>query len=682
MHFNNFSLALTAVLACSYATAQTLTSDKTTPHQGCANLEKDRLGHFQQMLVGARYSKQNPQSGYMVENEAGATAAECKNGKAGGYDCNNVDLLSVMSNSDIAGDYLNDIWGWTDARTKREFALVGTKSGTTFIEITSPENPVKIGTLKGRGAASSWRDIKTIDGYAVIGSESAGHGLQIFNLWELLDASNFPVTFQETARYTGVSNSHNVFCNEDTDYCYAVGDRSKCGGGAHAIDMASPENPTDAGCSGDDGYTHDVQCVLYNGPDDKYQDTEICFASNEDTVTITDVSNKDNIKRLSRTSYGNSQYTHQGWLTEDQRYFIFGDELDEMRSGIKTRTHIFDVSSLDNPVYKNYYDGRTNAIDHNQYIIGDYVYQANYRAGLNVLKMKNVGASKKEDKFEEAGYFDIYSNSDSGNFNGAWSTYPFFPSGNIIVSGMEQGMFVLKFTGGDGTTPTSDPTSSPIDGTTPTSDPTPSPSSPSSSFFPTPSDPSSQEPTPNTSFADEPTGEPTTGEPTTGEPTTGEPTTGEPTTGEPTTLEPDNDICLSGTEETCTILGCVWKKKKCSNCSTLDGKSVKVCNKTGCNRPKGADECTSCNIADDKDSCKDISCVFDKTGKTCTPCASVNSASKQVCKKKGCAYAKNTGCVSCITQTSKNKCKKNKGCAWKSGLCKMKIKKKGLEISA
>jgi len=198
--------------------------------------------------------------------------------------------------------------------------------------------------------------------------------------------------------------------------------------------------------------------------------------------------------------------------------------------------------------------------------------------------------------------------------------------------------------------------------------PTLSPSSPASSYFPTPYYSSSQLPT---SY------EPTTGEPTTGEPTTEEPTSGEPTSGEPTTLEPDNDICLSGTEETCTILGCVWnsRKENCSQCSTMDGKPDKVCNKTGCNRPKGADECTSCNIAYDKDSCKDISCVFDKSEKTCTPCVLIEPASKKLCKKPGCAFIKKA-CVSCITLTKKVKCKKNKGCAWKSGLCKMKTKDK------
>jgi len=143
----------------------------------------------------------------------------------------------------------------------------------------------------------------------------------------------------------------------------------------------------------------------------------------------------------------------------------------------------------------------------------------------------------------------------------------------------------------------------------------------------------------------------------------------------PTASTPlDEDICLSSAKETCPLLGCVWKKEKCLQCSTLSGKSSKVCNKAGCNWAKEANECTSCNIADDKNSCDAISCVFVKlsTGKMCTPCALIKLGSKMICKSSGCAYTKK-GCVSCITKTKEVKCKKNKGCDWKSGLCKKKI---------
>merc|ERR1712038_71410 len=173
----------------------------------------------------------------------------------------------------------------------------------------------------------------------------------------------------------------------------------------------------------------------------------------EDTITVVDVTNKSSPTQLAKESYTGYHYTHQGWLTEDHAHFIFNDELDELRGTVsKTATHVMDVSDLTNINYVGKFNGRTSAIDHNNYVIGDYVYQANYRAGLNVLKITDVANAQ----FQEVGYFDIYPNSDSSQFNGAWSNYPYFPSGTIVVSGIEQGLFVLKFTD-DGSTPAPTP---------------------------------------------------------------------------------------------------------------------------------------------------------------------------------------------------------------------------------
>lgn len=183
----------------------------------------------------------------------------------------------------------------------------------------------------------------------------------------------------------------------------------------------------------------DVQCVVYNGPDNAYKGREICFASNTNKVTILDVQNKSDIRPLGAQSYSNFSYTHQGWLTEDHATFVFGDELDEMTKGFNTRTHVIDIKVLGNPIYKGFHDGRSKAIDHNLYIKGNFVHQANYRAGYNLLEIVDAA----EARFNEKGYFDIYPPSDSRHFNGAWSTYPYFPSGNVIVSGLEQGLFVL-----------------------------------------------------------------------------------------------------------------------------------------------------------------------------------------------------------------------------------------------
>ena len=143
-------------------------------------------------------------------------------------------------------------------------------------------------------------------------------------------------------------NAHNIAINEETGYAYVIGSND-CSGGLHMINIQSPSNPTYSGCYSQDGYTHDTQCVIYEGIDQEYVGRELCFSSNEDTVTVTDVTDKSNPITVSINGYQGAEYTHQGWLTEDHRYFLVNDELDELYAGVTTTTYIWDLQSLENP---------------------------------------------------------------------------------------------------------------------------------------------------------------------------------------------------------------------------------------------------------------------------------------------------------------------------------------------
>ena len=206
------------------------------------------------------------------------------------------------------------------------------------------------------------------------------------------------------------------------------------------VDIRTPTVPTLAGCFSSDGYTHDAQCVVYNGPDVAHVGQEICFNSNEDTMTIVDVTNKSAPIQLSRTGYSGDGYTHQAWLTEDQRYLLVDDELDESNFGHNTYTYVWDVADLEAPLLLGHFTSPTPAIDHNQYVKNNVVFQANYRSGLRILRLDDLANAQ----LSQVGYFDIYPANDTANFNGAWSVYPYFPSGNVVVSGIEQGLFVLR----------------------------------------------------------------------------------------------------------------------------------------------------------------------------------------------------------------------------------------------
>ncbi|MEM8487204.1 MAG: choice-of-anchor B family protein [Bacteroidota bacterium] len=375
---------------------------------------------------------------FFFSDAAVAQQATCTNGKADAYDCNAVDLQATLSIDEMGGGRQtdgNDIWGWTDPTTGKEYALVGLSSGTAFVDISTPTAPVYLGSLDTHTNNSSWRDVKVYKNHAYIVSEAGGHGMQVFDLTQLANVTSPPQTFSETAHYDQFGNAHNIVINEDSGFAYAVGSNS-CAGGLHMVDISTPQSPVEAGCFSGDGYTHDAQCVMYTGPDTAHQGQEICINSNEDTITIVDVTDKGAPKQLSRVGYPNSEYVHQGWFDEQQTYFYQNDELDE--GSTNTRTLIWDLTDLDDPVLTEEYFGETRAIDHNLYVKGDYVYEANYTAGLRILDI-----TEREGPVEVA-FFDTYTSSNNASFNGAWSSYPYFESGNVIVSNIEAGLFILK----------------------------------------------------------------------------------------------------------------------------------------------------------------------------------------------------------------------------------------------
>ena len=416
-------------------------------------------------------------------------AVPCENGQAGTFPCQDVELLAFLavtpdlggqvtvSNGRTYGTQVADIWGWTDPDTDREYAIVGRTDGTAFVDITDPARPVYLGDLPFHGTlplinglrGTGWRDVKVYEHHALIVADGGGarnHGMQVFDLTRLRDVQDAPVTFSETAHYDRIGSAHNVVVNEETGFAYAVGASASagnpCGPGLHMINVQDPTQPTFAGCFIDEstggvvgaGYTHDAQCVVYRGPDVEHQGREICFGANETALSIADVTDKADPVALSSAGYPASGYVHQGWLSEDQRYFFQDDELDEIdttNAVNQTRTLIWDVQDLDDPQVAAEYVADTPSIDHNQYTVGDLLFQANYTSGLRILDVSNPLEPTL------VGSFDTYPAGNAARFAGAWSVYPFFESGNVAVSSIGEGLFVLRPTDPDVPTATEVP---------------------------------------------------------------------------------------------------------------------------------------------------------------------------------------------------------------------------------
>ncbi|WP_412070471.1 choice-of-anchor B family protein [Rubrivirga sp. IMCC43871] len=392
-----------------------------------------------------------------------AMAAACVDGAATAgdmtFECSNVDLVAHIPLAAFDTDQLNDIWGWTDPQTGKEYALVGLADGTEFIDISNPSMPVMLGKLPTQTVSTVWRDIKVYQDHAFIVSEARDHGMQIFDLTRLRGLTSDQGTFEADAHYDQVTNVHNIVINEDSGYAYAVGSGSRgddlpaeCGApGFHVINIQDPKNPEFVNCFSDaakdvgpvsaPGYTHDAQCINYDGPDEDYVGSEICVGSNEDVVTFFDVTDKMNVRVISMAAYPQDAYTHQGWFTEDRRAFMANDELDETNGFVSTqRTMLFNVENLDEPEFIGIYDSGLTTIDHNLYVVGTLSFQSNYHSGLRIIDHSDV----LNGNLTEVGYFDTYPDATEISFGGQWSNYPYFESGLVVASDSNTGFFVLR----------------------------------------------------------------------------------------------------------------------------------------------------------------------------------------------------------------------------------------------
>jgi len=395
------------------------------------------------------------QAGENLDRIAGEEV-RCTDGEAGGFRCEDVDLLAFLPISAIGGEpgeSVSDVWGWTDPETEREYSLVGRNGGAAIVDVTDPSGPRYLGVVEANPSGA--RDLKVYQDHLFFTGDGAGeHGLVIFDLTRLRDVETrgreqAPETFQPDTIYDGIASAHNLVLDPGSGFAFPVGASGggeTCGGGLHMVDVRDPVNPKFAGCYTDThgliapGRTHDAQCTVYSGPDEAYRGREICFVSNETALRVVDVTDKANPVPISAASYPGMAYVHQGWLTEDQRYFYLDDELDELVGETeRTRTFIWDVSELDDPVMVGHFDGPDGATDHNLYVKGDRMYQANYQAGMRVIDISDP------ENPVEVGFFDTTPyNGNPPGFNGAWTAYPYFESGTVVVSSIHEGLFLLR----------------------------------------------------------------------------------------------------------------------------------------------------------------------------------------------------------------------------------------------
>ncbi len=352
-----------------------------------------------------------------------AAAAPARGGEE--FAAQRVTLLDHIDLPAFDATHGSACWGYVSP-SGREYALVGLFNQLAVVEITDPSNAQIIGQIPHSG--STWCEVKTYGAYCYATNETGG-GVDVI---DLSNVDNGVVILVQRLTDLGLQTSHTVTVDTDSGFLYLNG--SNLGNGRLcAWDLANPADPVFAGqVSGSQGvYCHDSQVVTYtSGP---YAGKQIAFSANGGTgLDIYDVTDKSNMFRLSRTTYPHLAYAHQAWLSEDRQHLYLNDELDNVNE-----TVIFDVTNLSGPVVVGSSTSGVQAYDHNLFYHDGFIYEAEYHAGLRVFCASDPVHPV------QVGWFDTYPANDGGNFDGAWHVYPFFPSGTVIISDMDRGLFVV-----------------------------------------------------------------------------------------------------------------------------------------------------------------------------------------------------------------------------------------------
>ncbi len=307
-------------------------------------------------------------------------------------------------------------WGYTDSRG-REYALLGVYEGMSIIDITTPTNPREVAFIPGLN--SIYREMKTFSHYAYVVSDRAGAGLQIVDLSFLPDSAHLVKTWT----YPGFDRAHTI--SQAGPYLYLNGGNATSVGGIAIVSLADPVNPVKVG-EWVEHYVHD--CYVRN-------DTIFAAGIRGEGVSIIDARNKTTPQRIAQITYPNAG-THNVWTTENGMYALTTDEVGATAKNLK----IWDIRNLASTTLVAEFTADPNAIIHNVYVRGNFAHIAYYTAGYVVVDISNPARPMP------AGSYDTYSGPD-GTFAGAWNVYPYFPSGRIILSDIQTGLYVFSFSG-------------------------------------------------------------------------------------------------------------------------------------------------------------------------------------------------------------------------------------------
>lgn len=328
--------------------------------------------------------------------------------------------IDSISNLDLASSHfqqLNDIWGYVD-EMGNEYALVGGTEGTSVVDLSDPTNPIEI--FYEPGMNSTWRDLKTVGDYAYVTTE-AQNGLLIIDLSPLPASTTLPVTYYNGPLGSEWSSAHNLYADEDDSLVFIFG-ANRGNGGVIILDVSNdPLAPIEVG-EFDNWYVHDG---FYEN------DTMYLGHISDGFFSVVDVQNPA-APVLLGTATTPSNFTHNIW-TSQGNYAFTTDEVSDGYIGS------YDISDPVNMIELDRIQSSpgANVIPHNTHVIGNYLVTSYYSDGVTVHDITHPH------NLVEVGNYDTYPTQTEG-YDGCWGAYPYLPSGLILASDREYGLFVLS----------------------------------------------------------------------------------------------------------------------------------------------------------------------------------------------------------------------------------------------
>jgi choice-of-anchor B domain-containing protein len=388
-----------------------------------------------------------------------AAPASCVQGMAGQFPCRNLDFQSQIPLAQFSSRPVSaaNVWGFVDLNDNREYAVVGLRNGTAIVEVTDPVNPREVITIPGN--SSLWREVKVYQfsdpvanrwrSFAYVTTEAANSGLQIIDMSGLPQTALLAVTIgdtssQHTLYVSNIDYSTNAALPGATPMLFVAGS-NVTSGEWRAYSLASPTFPQFVNSAPSGGYMHDSTSLLVTDARTSqcapgHNPCEVFVDFNVDQVQLWDTTDELQPVLLGTATNPNNAYIHSGWPTTNGRHVIFHDEVEEIRYGLPTRLYTLDLANLRAPTVQVSHTGPTGATDHNGYMRGTSYYVSHYRRGVVVYDATNPNA------LVEIAHFDNYvtPSSNIAGTDGTWGVYPFLPSGNLLVSDIENGLFVLR----------------------------------------------------------------------------------------------------------------------------------------------------------------------------------------------------------------------------------------------